>query len=164
MKRTFFIPIFIIFFTTSFLSIVGCNNQNPKEKSSVSENKIKVDYELQEKCGKQSKEIFKEKNDGHEGLTRMGKRIYFFYGYSNHYNKKMNKCFLLEEIKSYKDRIIDSEVETVNNDLWDINENKNYGSLRMNRKTNILLDCSVLDKECKSEEEWNSLVKPYMEE
>jgi hypothetical protein len=71
MKRTLFLSILIVFFTTSFLSIVGCNNQKSTKEL----------YQLQEQCGKSSEEYYK-KNYGGEGW------------YTSHYNKKLNKCFI----------------------------------------------------------------------
>ena len=47
MKRTLFLLIFIVFVTTSFIFLLGCNNQKPKKV-----------YELQEKCKKSSEEYF----------------------------------------------------------------------------------------------------------
>lgn len=50
------------------------------------------DYELQERCGKRAKERYK---------TEVGNNISsdkdFAYtsGYTNHYNAKLNKCFIL---------------------------------------------------------------------
>ena len=40
------------------------------------------DYELQEKCERRAKERFKEEFD------------FVHYAYQNHYNKKLNKCFI----------------------------------------------------------------------
>jgi hypothetical protein len=42
-----------------------------------------------------------------------------------------------------------------------MNENKEYGYYI--KKDKIFM-CSVSDKDCKSEQEWNSLIKPYIGE
>jgi hypothetical protein len=47
--------------------------------------------------------------------------------------------------------------------LREINENKIYGSIR-SKKDGTIIICNVLEKSCKSEEEWDSFVKPYIEE
>ena len=65
MKRKLFLSILIIFFTTSFISLVGCNNHNIiKEQLSPSEKKIKEDDDLQKECGKKSEEYFKKEYGG----------------------------------------------------------------------------------------------------
>lgn len=137
MKRKLFLSILIVFFTTSFMSLVGCNNQNPtKEQSSVSQKTLKEQYQLQEQCGKKGEDFYKKKfNDS--GF------------YQNHYNKKLNKCFILVD---------DSEKYRKN--LFEVNELKIYGSFSMEKG----IVCNVLEKKCKSEQEWDLLVKPYMEE
>jgi hypothetical protein len=111
--------------------IVGC------EKSSS--NNREVDYTLQRQCGEDSEKFYKEKFS----FPTPGE-------HQSHYNKTMNKCFLL---------VKDSVMETKG--LWDVNENKQYGVYYHNHN-GITVNCNILDKKCKSEEEFDSLVKPYM--
>ena len=74
--------------TISFLSIFGCNNQNStKEQSSISKKRLKEDYELQERCGKQCKKWFINEN-GEPGLIINNKDGSYFKNYNNHYKKK----------------------------------------------------------------------------
>jgi hypothetical protein len=150
MKRTLFLSILIVFFTTSFLFLLGCNNQNIiKEPSSLSE--------LQEQCVKRSKEFFsKEYGDGtvktKDGTTTTH--------YSDHYNKKQKKCFLLLKSKHiFNDK---KKGYKYSENLSDIDENQECGYFIIENDKNIV--CFVFDKECKSKEGWDSLVKPYMEE
>jgi hypothetical protein len=144
MKRNLFLSILIVFFTTSFMSLIGCNNQTPtKEQSSVSENKIKFDYELQEKCGKRSEQWVKKEYDG----------LGFSYSHKNHHNKKLNKCFVLV---SYTDNNVYNEI------LFDVNENNKLGGFTFYTVGSIM--CHMLGKNCNSRGEWDSLVKPYMTE
>jgi hypothetical protein len=162
MKRTLFLSILIIFFTISLMSLVGFNNQkSTKEDSTVSEKKIKEVYDFQEMCRKQSKEIFKGKYDGRDDIKINSDKSYWIYEHSNYYNKKMNKCFQLEVIRTYTQK---AEVIQITKELFDINEDIQYGFLRNIGKPNEIYSCFVLKKKCKSEEEWDSLVKPYMEE
>jgi uncharacterized membrane protein len=51
MKRKLFLSLIIVFFTISFMFLVGCNNQKS----------TKEQYQLQEQCGKRCEELFKTK-------------------------------------------------------------------------------------------------------
>lgn len=101
----------------------------------------KVNYQLQKQCGEDSQKFYKEK-------FQFPTPEY----YKNHYNKKMNKCLIL----------VKGSVMGLKS-LWDVNENKQYGVYYQDRNGNAVA-CSVLEKECKSEQEWDLLVKPYMED
>ena len=145
MKRTLFLLILIVFFTTS---LVGCNNQ----KSSVSEDK-KVNYQLQEQCGKSCKEYFIKTYGELDEQTDVDG--WWKNDFNSHYNKNLNKCFILVDSKnSYKMN---------RKRLLEINENKDYGKY-WKGSNGVTTNCYVLDKKCDSEEEWNTLVRPYMEE
>lgn len=78
--------------------------------------------------------------------------------YRCHYNQNLNTCFMLVTSRGYTK--IDTKIYH-NKPLFDINENKEYGFFD-DKKTSII--CILSGKKCKSGEEWNSLVKPYMEE
>jgi hypothetical protein len=58
----------------------------------------KEDYELREKCGKYCDEIFKREYGN--GLTS-DESSSMISSYQNHYNKKLNKCFILVKTTSY---------------------------------------------------------------
>jgi hypothetical protein len=116
----------------------------------------KEDYELQEKCGKRSNEFFNKEYDNGTVKTKDGTTTTY---YTNHYNKKQNKCLLLlKSTHIFNDK---KKGYRYSENLLDIDENQEYGYFIENGK-NIV--CFVLDKECKSEKEWELLVKPYMEE
>jgi hypothetical protein len=138
MNRNLFLSLLIVFFT---ISLVGCSdNKNSDDK--------KVNYQLQEQCGKSSEEYF-----------RITYGELFGGGwnseYKNHYNKNMNKCFILVDIVS--------PIKVNRKYLWDVNENKQYGMFN-NSSKGIITWCRVSGKECKSISEWDSLVKSYMED
>jgi len=122
MKKTL-LSILLIF----IVSMVGCNK--------------KEGYDLQEKCGKRCEEFSKNYKEKYS-LNKLS--------YTSHYNKKLNKCFiLLESFKIYN-----------HHSLWEVNENKEYG---FNEFGNIPT-CWVIEKKCKSTEEWDTLVRPLMTE
>lgn len=74
------------------------------------------------------------------------------FTHQNHYNTKLDKCFILVSYSKNNLKV-----------LREINENKTYGSVRSKQDGTASI-CSVLEKTCGSEEEWNALVKSYMEE
>ena len=155
MKRTLFLSILIVFFTTSFLFLLGCNNQNIiKEPSSLSE--------LQEQCVKRSKEYFNKEYCN--GIINCGYEERLTSNYTNHYNKKLNKCYILitstEFIRNKENKIENIGLKT----LFELNENKEYGSLIKFENDNKLINCRILEKYCNFEKEWDLVVKPYMEE
>ena len=78
--------------------------------------------------------------------------------YRAHYNAGLNKCLYAETYIA---------TTPVGNNTWvylsDLQANRIYGGFH--KSTNIgLFYCSVEDKECHSEAEWNQLVKAYMED
>lgn len=145
-----YLSISSIFISVCFIFPIYSYGQN---NSPISEKQKIEGYNLQERCGQQSEEFFYKK---------YGKKFESFEGgfmtsvYRNHYNKKMNKCFILSvyELKSHKDGLFYSQ-----HILTDIHENTIYGELRVdNDKT----ECYVLKTKCKSNEEWFILIHPYM--
>lgn len=121
---------------------------------------IKEDYELQEKCGQRCDEYFRK--DYGNGIIN-DNNGQTMTNYTNHYNKKQNKCFFLvtsTHIPKEKKKDV-----TINRVLFDINENKEYGLFVTSSKKNVKPTvCFVSDKSCNSKDEWDLLVKPYMEE
>jgi hypothetical protein len=105
-------------------------------------------YELEERCGRRAEQIFQKDfpQDQRKG----------FESFENHYNVRLNKCFLLEENsmvitdagKSHHSKLLT---------LVDVNDNKIYGSFSP-------LNCDVQDKQCRSEQEFRTLIRPFMEE
>jgi hypothetical protein len=134
MKRTLLFCVLIVFFTISFVSLVGCDSFDQKKK-------LKEEYELQEKCSKRCEGWFKKEYEGQKCF------------YKNHYNRKMNKCLIL---------IYCNEGEVSNELLFDVNEHNRIGGFSYFTEGSVM--CSMLGKECKSKSEWEKLVKPYMEE
>ena len=124
---------------------------------------IKEEYELQERCGKRAEERFKEGYGN--SIVSNGDGTVIMSNYTNHYNRKLNKCFVLVMSTSIPKDKTTREKYGISTDktLWDLNENKEYGGFFKFSK-HALMRCDVLEKHCNSENEWDSLVKPYMEE
>ena len=105
-------------------------------------------YELQARCGKRAEQIYEKDFPVGE---RKG-----LESFENHYNVRLNRCFILEENtmitkdagKSYTIKMLTP---------IDVNDNKVYGSFSS-------LNCDVQTVTCKSEQEFRSLIRQFIED
>ena len=144
------VKIFIIF----CIALVGSAIANAESK--------KEEYELQERCGKRADERFKREYGDRISRYDAGQWVYH---YTNHYNKKLNKCFVLirGHISEKDGGFMEFE------QLWDINAHKEYGYFMRDRdkggKVWSWTSCFILDKMVDADKEkWDPFVVPYMEE
>ncbi|MGO9139349.1 MAG: hypothetical protein ACLP9S_06370 [Syntrophales bacterium] len=146
------------------LVLVGCSNPY----DTIKEQKMKIDelvakldkcnLESQEKCAQGAKQAFHNTYYDKEKITSAG--------YVNHYNKKLNKCFIeITAINLSKN----GDYSTSKN-LFDVFEGKEYATLSISvpqgkRYSEVKpTTCKMLDNTCTTEEEYKTFVKPYMEE
>ena len=125
----------------SLALVTGAQAQTPQEK---------YEYELSALCGKQAAATFAKEWSGSS----------FNVTYENHYNSRLNNCFYLVIHNERGNDRLRSRT------LFDLNENReisNYSKLGG--------DASVVcwmrgeqGNQCKSEEEWRALIKPFMED
>jgi len=120
---------------------------------------LKEAYELQERCNKRAEERFKSEYG--DGLVRYNSELHAITNYTTHYNRKLNKCFVLLSAVFLTD---EKEKRNVLKRFVDINENIELGTFENLSSLDKKITCSVFGKECCSETEWDSLVRPYMEE
>jgi hypothetical protein len=117
-------------------------------------------YELQERCGKRAAEFFKREYSS--GFKTRDTTTSF--NYENHYSARLNKCFFLVIADTYE--LIEGK-PTASKDmrLFDLNENKEYG-IYMSSPCDgcVPWPCLVQDQVCRSEKEWRTLIKPFMED
>jgi hypothetical protein len=120
---------------------------------------LKEGYDLQERCGRRAAELF-EKFYG-DGISKG-----MISNYTCHYNRRLNKCFILLTSRGYskKEKGEKDLGGSTDKGLWDVNENKPYAQFFKFYKVSTSMQCDVGDKTCRSEFEWDSLVRPYMEE
>jgi len=133
------------------LLATGAQAQSAKEK-----------YELIERCAKQAAEVFAKE----WGAGSVKDHEYELRGrYENHYSSRFNKCFYLEIDTTSTNKTLTKRMT-----LWDLNDNKHYGSYAKDDPHTLSslpdpVECWTLqEKQCKSEEEWRSLIKPFMED
>ena len=142
----FFIGLFVFLFGNCY----AASREQDMDRNTIAD--------LRERCGKSAEEYFTGRFGSGIKDDDFGRRI---DTYTNHYNEKLNKCFILIDtiiIPNYK------IFRTPNaKTLLDIYKDTYYGSYGIARDGSVNL-CEMLKKECHSESEWDALMKPYMEE
>lgn len=123
----------------------------------VHSSSITEDKESQEKCEKQCEKFF-EKQYG-DGTLRYPEST-DIYSYKSHYNKN-KQCFILLEANIYPKDAKKSMITFKK--LVNINENKIQGVYVSNKTAT---SCNVSGTEYKdcSNQKWDTLLKPFMEE
>jgi hypothetical protein len=136
------------------MSLAGCNHLNKmKADSDASGNNPGNEVYLKAKCEKKCEEHFRKEYGN--GRLNDGRRM---VSYQSHYNRKLNKCFIMVDTTfnvekhklSYREKF-----------LFDVNYLRDYAFYHDSGKITF---CDVERNKCGSEAEWISLVKPYMEE
>jgi hypothetical protein len=132
----------------------------------VSQSNAQTTLALQEKCAEGAKKFYTESLRNEVGQQSFN---------GHHYNKKLDRCFVeigysygIEEIEIRKGvkplRLPKWEVR-----LYDVFENSTLTVFpspfaRYYRARAEVVDCYVGKKKCESLEEYDALIKPYMEE
>src|SRR5262249_17957667 len=111
-------------------------------------------YELSERCGRTADALMKRE---YEAFSSYETR--HIYNQRNHYNARLNKCFLVLVHFSYPAKNFDDSLRELK--LIDLHENKDYGWY-LSSKNKPPTECSVQGKFCNSESEWFDLVAPFM--
>lgn len=134
--------------------------KKPSERLVKTSTTSKEDLEMQEKCAKAAKEFF----------NSMGTDDGVASGYECHYNKRVNKCFILiksEFMANFKDTP-NMHTET----LYDVLANKQYGILcykytQDNKPISTnwnLTDINGHYQGGQDQFEWERAIRPFMEE
>lgn len=144
-----------------FVLSMSRENRHSAQVSDSGQKVKNVSLDLQEKCAVGAREAFKR--DGWEGTEGAM--------FSNHYDEKLNKCFVQVEHTDIK---TSPGTEVVSKVVSDAFEGKVYATY-MWRSDKVKkywevppLQCSVMlpsgeDKTCRSSGEFDTLVKQYME-
>jgi hypothetical protein len=116
----------------------------------------KEQYELQEGCGKRAAEVFAKGWGSGVSNTKSGQTI---ANYENHYNSRLNKCMYLEIANAYER----GKARFRSMRLFDLNENREIATYSKIEGAAFVF-CSVQEKGCRTEDEWRTLIKPFMED
>ncbi len=127
-------------------------------------------YELSERCAKLAAENFKQRygEDAYQSLSGLAALTVARDGstsatiYTNHFNKNLNTCFMLITTDAVSK---DEKTKIITKSLVDIMENDNeIATLIFKYDPLQVVICTVKEQACISQSDWDSLVKPYMEE
>ncbi|SRR6266700_3724782 len=140
--------------------IANLEKANQELKAEVEKNRNTADYDLQAKCSKDAKARFKE-NWATDKDT-------ILLDFTNHYNRSMNKCFILVE---YHYDVGKDGTWTNDMTVWDVYENSKYGNFAENHYISFkpkvetrdeVITCEFGSAKCKTIQEFNGLAGQYM--
>ncbi len=150
------------------VSAIVCGLSLPR---SASADANKAQYELRERCGKQADTDFRR--EWGEGIQNT-KDFFMTSDYTDHYNEKLNKCFVVLTVNSApRERTSAKSAwdSSTSIELYEINEHKEYGSFLAPNfpagtppNTCWVLDTNAKQNSCRSRDEWNLMIRPYMEQ
>lgn len=154
------------------LSLCGCDTgringlekENANLKAQIEKENVARDYDLQVKCSKDARAFFNE-NWGRDKDT-------IFLDFTNHYNGKLNKCFILAEYH-FNSHLAGPHGDSWSNimSLFDVYENMKYAEFGENhytyfkpeiRNSQEMIMCEVAGTKCNSQQEFSNLVGPYL--
>jgi hypothetical protein len=141
--------------------------QNQELKAEVEKQHTTQDYELQARCAKDARAWF----NGNWSDTSRNKDTNLLH-FTNHYNAKLNKCFIMVEWH-YKSIYGDPGAGSWTNDmnLYDVYQNAQYAQFGENHNTyykpqihvqDDVIACEVQGEKCKTIDKFNNLMRPYM--
>jgi len=135
---------------------LACDNQATCPSLILATEAETQSAKLSERCGKQSAEAFAKEWEAPDSVAKA------IANYENHYNSRLNKCFyLLSSTGKSGTKIMALFDLNENNEN---NENKGYGLYVSTEEAKEPIQCYVEASDCKTEEEWRSLIKPFMED
>jgi hypothetical protein len=116
-------------------------------------------YTLQERCAAQARRYVK--SQGVEQPTTWN-GVYFSADYENHYNARLNKCFMVINITMKLVRKDKPTLVEITSALMDANERRTLGV--MVSKNNSTEKCIIKTEQCNSTATWYALLSEYMED
>ena len=137
--------------------------ENADLKTKVEKEDVAVNYDLQAKCSKDARAWFNLNFSPRDINTT-------YLDYTNHYNKKLNACFIVVE---YHFNLPPTSTWHSMLALWNVYENNQYGKFDEGHYYDFqnpgedkprVNNCLVYGTKCTREEEFNRLVGTYMDD
>ena len=146
-------------------SLASCGGESTPEKPlppTAARDTRQESYDWQEKCARNAREWFKQLYDDGEQIDN-GTETHTRY--TNHYNAKGNRCYVLLETTGFQKESKTGEITmTESKTLIDVNENKDLASYFAFVNPPKVMLCRMAEAHCRSSKEWKALVRPYMEQ
>jgi hypothetical protein len=117
-------------------------------------------YELIQKCSEQAKAWFRSNSSAEKDMILLN--------YNNHYNKAQNRCYIFIE-HHFKPYIGEGWNNAMS--LWDVQENLQYGEYLSrhfldkdndSKEAETVYECKVYGITCKGSDDFNRLIRPYL--
>ncbi len=124
---------------------------NSSKNSEAEKQTTKTQLLLQGQCADAAKKFFNEDKWGRAAEDINSSNV----NYTNHYNSKYNKCFVLIT-ERFSDGSGTSQV------LYDVLEHKEYANGSFGSK-DLSVYCTILNGDCKTASDFNKFVSGYME-
>jgi len=122
-------------------------------------NPDRVAYELQHECRKSAEEYFSKEIGA--GINETDDRI-FITTSENHYNSRLNKCFILIKSKAIYKAPAEKSNSYEDILLQELSENSLYGHYRGYTHSKKSSFCNIRDWKCESKEQFEKKVKFLM--
>ena len=145
--------------TIGILILSGISTSYASQKSEL--------YDLQEKCGRRAEELYMNEftvnplSDQGDQDNQGNHGEFGLFSYVNHYNAKLNRCYMLVSSQSNLDENTGSNLAI---QLIDVNEHNAIAFYSAGSNNKEPTECFLRDRECHSLEEWKKLIKPFIEE
>lgn len=165
-------PLWILCLCVLCLVATGCDNdrisklekENQEMKAKLEKSNVTQEYELQARCSKDARAWFNTNWPRDKSTTLLD--------FSNHYNAKHNKCMIFVEFH-YVSPVGNFALSSWTNDMsvTDVYENVKYATFSQNHvaysKPTLHMDepvvtCEVEGNKCKTIDEFNNRIRPYM--
>jgi hypothetical protein len=161
---------YVVVGVTLVVSSPGCNDherlavlekENTEIKAELTKQRETASLDLQQKCSTAAKTWFRDNFAAPEKYRIM-------IDYSNHYNQKQRRCFILVE---YHMRYTLSGPWTNLVGVWDVMENNQVAEFSESHSVGLPPNyeettrvglCKVTGTECHSLDEYNTLTRPLM--
>jgi hypothetical protein len=135
--------------------------ENADLKAEVAKTNAATDFELQQKCSNAAKGWFRENYPGDKDTILLDQ--------NNHFNRKMNKCFVFVEYHYTMGQTLSWYNDMT---MWDVFENSQYATFTeahmvypFNAKRDPeqrIVTCEVAGVKCKTADEFNNMTHPYL--
>jgi hypothetical protein len=109
-------------------------------------------YDLETKCSVEAKAYLREEWPPSKTSELLG--------YTNHYNRSLTKCLIVVRNRLF----VDTTAWIVAITLSDVHERTDYAYFQEEHTgtSSRLTTCSVGDKSCNSQQDFENLIKPYI--